>query len=104
MTARQDPFLRRLGVLCYRGLVKWWAQGVSFAPNQEPRLWYGGVRAGTTGGPALKLDKAIYRLGGSGFAAASSSKIQNLFGCHPKDDGRARLIDMGRLCKVKRPL
>lgn len=57
MTAKSDPWLKRLAALGWRGLAN--LQTLLAAANVQggPRLWYGGARAGEAGGPALKLRK-----------------------------------------------
>lgn len=58
MSARPDPLWRRLGSSAYRLLVNAKLMtGVRRKAGGQPRLWYGGARAGQAGGPALKLAK-----------------------------------------------
>lgn len=57
MTAKSDPWLKRLAALGWRGLVNLQTLLAAADIQGGPRLWYGGARAGDAGGPALKLRK-----------------------------------------------
>ncbi|MBF0353634.1 MAG: glycosyltransferase family 4 protein [Alphaproteobacteria bacterium] len=58
MIAKSDPFWRRLGAGAYRLAVNARLQALAAPLNRKtPCLWYAGARAGTFGGPALKLAK-----------------------------------------------
>jgi glycosyltransferase involved in cell wall biosynthesis len=59
MSGWNDPLLRRLARLGWRGMINLRAMAtLSVAGGGgAPRVWYGGARPGNAGGPALKLRK-----------------------------------------------